>query len=95
MNQLLSENESKISVKEKIVKEKRLVNDRLEQLRFVLEYQIKNLILEKTPIEEQIKNFAQKEKIKIKKEKIDKKEEAKKELMNALAKLNEEDDESE
>ena len=46
-------------------------------------------------IEEQIKNFAQKEKIKIKKEKIDKKEEAKKELMNALAKLNEEDDESE
>ena len=57
MNQLLSENESKISVKEKIVKEKRLVNDRLEQLRFVLEYQIKNLILEKTPIEEQIKNF--------------------------------------
>ena len=57
MNQLLSENETKISVKEKIVKEKRLVNDRLEQLRFVLEYQIKNLILEKTPIEEQIKNF--------------------------------------
>ena len=57
MNQLLTDNESKISVKEKIVKEKRLVNDRLEQLRFVLEYQIKNLILEKTPIEEQIKNF--------------------------------------
>ena len=57
MNQLLSDNENKISSKEKIVKEKRLVNDRLEQLRFVLEYQIKNLILEKTPIEEQIKNF--------------------------------------
>ena len=57
MNQLLTENENKISIKEKIVKEKRLVNDRLEQLRFVLEYQIKNLILEKTPIEEQIKNF--------------------------------------
>ena len=57
MNQLLSENESKISGKEKIVKEKRELNDRLEQLRFVLEYQIKNLILEKTPIEEQIKNF--------------------------------------
>jgi hypothetical protein len=57
MNQLLTENESKISQKEKKVKEKRLVNDRLEQLRFVLEYQIKNLILEKTPIEEQIKNF--------------------------------------
>ena len=57
MNQLLTDNESKISIKEKIVKEKRLVNDRLEQLRFVLEYQIKNLILEKTPIEEQIKNF--------------------------------------
>ena len=57
MNQLLTDNESKISEKEKIVKEKRLVNDRLEQLRFVLEYQIKNLILEKTPIEEQIKNF--------------------------------------
>ena len=31
----------------------------------------------------------------LKKEKIDKKEEAKKELINALAKLNEEDDESE
>ena len=57
MNQLLTDNESKISIKEKIVKEKRMVNDRLEQLRFVLEYQIKNLILEKTPIEEQIKNF--------------------------------------
>ena len=57
MNQLLTENENKISQKEKKVKEKRLVNDRLEQLRFVLEYQIKNLILEKTPIEEQIKNF--------------------------------------
>jgi hypothetical protein len=57
MNQLLTDNENKISIKEKIVKEKRLVNDRLEQLRFVLEYQIKNLILEKTPIEEQIKNF--------------------------------------
>ena len=57
MNSLLTENESKISTKEKLVKEKRLVNDRLEQLRFVLEYQIKNLILEKTPIEEQIKNF--------------------------------------
>ena len=57
MNQLLSDNENKISIKEKIVKEKRSVNDRLEQLRFVLEYQIKNLILEKTPIEEQIKNF--------------------------------------
>ena len=57
MNQLLTENENKISIKEKIVKEKRLINDRLEQLRYVLEYQIKNLILEKTPIEEQIKNF--------------------------------------
>ena len=57
MNQLLTDNENKISIKEKIVKEKRLINDRLEQLRFVLEYQIKNLILEKTPIEEQIKNF--------------------------------------
>ena len=57
MNQLLTDNENKISIKEKIVKEKRLVNDRLEQLRFVLEYQIKNLILEKNPIEEQIKNF--------------------------------------
>ena len=57
MNQLLTDNENKISIKEKIVKEKRLVNDRLEQLRFVLEYQIKNLIMEKTPIEEQIKNF--------------------------------------
>ena len=57
MNQLLTDNENKISIKEKIVKEKRLINDRLEQLRFVLEYQIKNLVLEKTPIEEQIKNF--------------------------------------
>ena len=57
MNQLLTDNENKISIKEKIVKEKRLINDRLEQLRYVLEYQIKNLILEKTPIEEQIKNF--------------------------------------
>ena len=57
MNQLLTDNENKISIKEKIVKEKRIINDRLEQLRFVLEYQIKNLILEKTPIEEQIKNF--------------------------------------
>ena len=57
MNQLLTDNENKISIKEKIVKEKRLVHDRLEQLRYVLEYQIKNLILEKTPIEEQIKNF--------------------------------------
>ena len=57
MNQLLTENENKISIKEKIVKEKRLINDRLEQLRYVLEYQIKNLILEKTPIEEQIRNF--------------------------------------
>ncbi len=47
MNQLLTDNENKISIKEKIVKEKRLVNDRLEQLRFVMEYQIKNLILEK------------------------------------------------
>ena len=57
MNQLLTDNENKISIKEKIVKEKRLINDRLEQLRYVLEYQIKNLIMEKTPIEEQIKNF--------------------------------------
>ena len=57
MNQLLTDNENKISIKEKIVKEKRLINDRLEQLRYVLEYQIKNLVLEKTPIEEQIKNF--------------------------------------
>ena len=38
MNQLLTENENKISIKEKIVKEKRLINDRLEQLRYVLEY---------------------------------------------------------
>ncbi|MCQ2816033.1 MAG: hypothetical protein MJ252_02095 [archaeon] len=57
MNKLLAENEEKISTKEKIVKEKRAVNDRLEQLRFVLEYQINNLVQEKTPIEEQIKNF--------------------------------------
>ena len=57
MNHLLTVNVNNISLKEKIVKEKRLVNDKLEQLRFVLEYQIKSLILEKTPIEEQIKNF--------------------------------------
>ena len=30
MNQLLTDNENKISIKEKIVKEKRLVNDRLD-----------------------------------------------------------------
>ena len=57
MSQLLVDNETKITDKEQIVKQKRTVNDRLEQLRYVLEYQIKNLIKEKTPIEEQIKNF--------------------------------------
>lgn len=57
MNKSLVENESKISDREIIVKEKRLINDRLEKLRFVLEYQIKNLIKERVPIQEQIKNF--------------------------------------
>jgi hypothetical protein len=57
MNNLLKENEKKISENESEVKKQRTVNDRLEQLRYVLEYQIKNLIKEKTPIEEQIKNF--------------------------------------
>ena len=36
---------------------KRQINERLEKLRFVLEYQIKNLMKERVPIEEQIKNF--------------------------------------
>jgi len=57
MNKALLENESKISDREVIVKEKRMVNDRMEKLRFVLEYQIKNLIKERVPIEDQIKNF--------------------------------------
>lgn len=57
MNKSLFDNENKISERESIVKDKRLVNDRLEKLRFVLEYQIKNLIKERQPIEEQIKNF--------------------------------------
>jgi len=57
MNNLLGDNEKQISNQEKIVKEKRSVNDKLEQLRYVLEYQITNLVKEKTPIEEQIKNF--------------------------------------
>jgi len=47
LNQLLKENEKKITEKEKIIKEKRTINDRLEQLRFVLEYQINNLKKEK------------------------------------------------
>jgi hypothetical protein len=57
MNKTLLDNEVKISDRETIVKEKRSVNDRLEKLRFVLEYQIKNLIKERIPIEDQIKNF--------------------------------------
>ena len=57
MNKLLHDNEYKISDREVVVKDKRLINDRLEKLRFVLEYQIKNLIKERAPIEEQIKNF--------------------------------------
>ena len=57
MNKLLLDNENKISDRESIVKDKRLINDRLEKLRFVLEYQIKNLIKERQPIEEQINNF--------------------------------------
>ena len=57
LNQLLKENEKKITEKEKIIKEKRTTNDRLEQLRFVLEYQIINLKKEKEPIEKQIKKF--------------------------------------
>jgi len=57
MNKSLLENESKISDRETIVKDKRLINDRMEKLRFVLEYQIKNLIKEKIPIVDQIKNF--------------------------------------
>ncbi len=57
MNKLLLDNENKISDRESVVKDKRLINDRLEKLRFVLEYQIKNLIKERQPIEEQIKNF--------------------------------------
>lgn len=57
MNKLLLDNENKISDRESVVKDKRLINDRLEKLRFVLEYQIKNLNKERQPIEEQIKNF--------------------------------------
>ncbi len=57
MNKLLLDNETKISDRESVVKDKRLINDRLEKLRFVLEYQIKNLIKERQPIEEQIRNF--------------------------------------
>jgi len=57
MNNLLSENEKQISNQEKVVKDKRNVKDKLEQLRNVLDYQITNLVKEKTPIEEQIKNF--------------------------------------
>lgn len=57
MNKLLLDNENKISDRESVVKDRRLINDRLEKLRFVLEYQIKNLIKERQPIEEQIKNF--------------------------------------
>ena len=57
MNKLLLDNENKISDRESFVKEKRSINDRLEKLRFVLEYQIKNLNKERQPIEEQIKNF--------------------------------------
>ena len=57
MSNLLKENEKKISENEQEVKKQRTVNDRLEQLRYVHEYQIKNLIKEKNPIEEQIKNF--------------------------------------
>jgi hypothetical protein len=57
MNKTLIENEGKISNKELVVMGKRLSNERLEKLRYVLEYQIKNLTKERTPIEEQIKNF--------------------------------------
>lgn len=57
MNKTLIENEGKISNKEVVVMGKRESNERLEKLRFVLEYQIKNLMLERLPIEEQIKNF--------------------------------------
>jgi hypothetical protein len=57
MSNLLNENEKLISNQEQMVKKKRETNDKLEQLRYVLEYQIKNLIKEKTPIEEQIRNF--------------------------------------
>lgn len=57
MNKTLLENEGKISDREVVVKDKRMVNERLEKLRFVLEYQIKNLIKERVPIEDQIKNF--------------------------------------
>lgn len=57
MSMLLNENERTISSQEKTVKLKREINARLEKLRYVLEYQITNLIKEKTPIEEQIKSF--------------------------------------
>lgn len=57
MTLLLSDNEKNITEQEKIVKSKREINARLEKLRYVLEYQITNLIKEKTPIEDQIKNF--------------------------------------
>jgi hypothetical protein len=57
MSGQLAENEKDISKNEKEVKHQRTINDRLEQLRYVLEYQIKNLIKEKTPIEEQIQSF--------------------------------------
>ena len=57
MNKNLIENEAKISNKEVVVMGKRQVNERLEKLRFVLEYQIKNLMKERIPVEEQIKNF--------------------------------------
>lgn len=57
MSSLLNDNEKNISDQERIVKKKREINARLEKLRYVLEYQITNLIKEKNPIEEQIKNF--------------------------------------
>ena len=56
VEKIVNSNDGRI-VTEKIVEAAKMEDDRLEQLRFVLEYQIKNLILEKTPIEEQIKNF--------------------------------------
>lgn len=57
MSTLLNDNEKNISDQERIVKKKREINARLEKLRYVLEYQITNLVKEKNPIEEQIKNF--------------------------------------
>jgi hypothetical protein len=57
MSNYLKKNEELISDKETEIKTKRDNNDKLEQLRHVLEHQIKNLIKEKTPIEDQIKNF--------------------------------------